>query len=363
MAEDVFNLGDSQASSYLAGKQNNNDGLLRPKLEEGRDGKRELVIRLLPNLQKDGKLGPTAIEKHIHYANFKSNPELQGYFDCLKNANIGKDCSLCKTYWNLKNSNNPVDQDKAKLINRSTKYYAYAYVVEDLQVPENEGKIFIYPFGYKIFQKIKTKAESSRKPVKVEDLIYGANLNLVIQEIGGFYNYDASEFESPEPIEFEGKQLKVGADGSISDKERERVMAFLASREHDLEEFMPVDWTAEQYDKADKIVALLSGTSYTGTSSSAPSNENAKTTLTSSAVFDDDDEDEDEEDETPAPRAKREKAAAPVVDVDEDEEDETPAPKKRKKATVAEDEDDVEESTVKSSRKKAAMFFDDEEED
>lgn len=343
MAEDVFNLDGSTAGSYLEGKKNNDDGLLRPKLEEGRDGRRELVIRLLPNLQKNGKLGPTAIEKHIHYANFKNNPELQGYFDCLKNSNIGKDCPLCKTYWALKNSKNPEDQDKAKLINRSTKYYAYAYVVEDLQVPENQGKIFIFPFGYKIFQKIKTKAESSRKPVKVEDLIHGANLNLIIQEIGGFYNYDASEFESPEPIEFDGKQLVVGADGKISEKERARVMEFLASREHELETFLPSDWTPEQYDKADKIIALLSGVAYDGASSSAPEPASKVTPLTSASVFDDEDDDEEEDQ---------------VVEA------EVEAPVKKataKKTVVVEDEDDEVESTVKSAKKKAAAFFDDDE--
>jgi len=340
--DDVFNLGASEeASSFLKEKKSNDDGLLRPKLEEGKDGKRELLIRFLPNMTRSGKISTTAIEKHIHYANFKSNPELQGYFDCLKNTSIGKDCPLCKTYWLLHNSKNPAEQEKAKLISRSTKYYAYALVVEDKQVPENEGKIFIFPFGYKIFQKIKMKAENSRKPVKVEDLIYGANLNLVIQEVGGFYNYDASEFETPEPITIDGKMLKVAEDGTISDKERQRVIDFLLSREHDLEEFMPVDWTSETYDKADKIVALLSGQAYVG-SSSAPSTKNESTKLTSASVFEDDDEDEDEDD---APVAK------------------TPAkPTKKVSKTVEVDEDDDEPAAaVNNARKKANAFFEDDE--
>lgn len=334
--DDVFNLGESEAGSYLNDKKANNDGLLRPKLEEGKDGKRELVIRILPNLMVNGKIGPTAIEKHIHYANFKNNPELQGYFDCLKNTNIGKDCPLCKTYWALKNSKNPTEQEKAALISRSTKYYSYAYVVEDKQVPANEGKIFIFPFGYKIFQKIKMKAESTRKPVKVEDLVYGANLNLVIQEIGGFYNYDASEFETPEPITIDGVQLKVGADGKIGAAEKERVVNFLKSREFELEDFMPKDWTGEQYDKANKIIALLSGVAYDASSESAQSRPAANTAkpLTSSAVFANDD-DEDEEKETPVVKA----------------------PKVAKAAVVTESED----KQVASAKKKAKEFFDDDE--
>lgn len=337
--EDVFNLDNSASSSYLQERKSNDDGLLRPRLEEGRDGKRELVIRLLPNLSREGKIGATAVEKHIHYADFKQNPELQGYFDCLKNVNIGKDCPLCKTYWNLKNDKNPDNQDKAKLISRSTKYYAYAYVVEDKQKPENEGKIFIFPFGYKIFQKIKAKAESSRKPVKVEDLIHGANLNLVIQEVGGYYNYDASDFESPEPIEFNGQQLEVDSKGNISKEEKQRVVDFLYSRQHELDAFLPQDWTAELYDKADKIVSVLSGIPYAGTSSTFESSKAQPKAqpLTSASVFDNEDDDEDE---------------APV------------APVKKTKAVVVEDEDEDEapvERTVASSRKKAAQFFEDDE--
>lgn len=337
--DDVFNLGETEAGSYLNDKAKSNDGLLRPKLEEGKDGKRELVIRLLPNLMESGKIGPTAVEKHLHYANFKNNPELQGYFDCLKNTNIGKDCPLCKTFWALKNTKNPADEDKAKLISRSTKYYAYAYVVEDKQVPANEGKIFIFPFGYKIYVKIKSKAESTRKPCKVEDLVYGANLNLVITEVGGFYNYDASEFETPEPITINGKPLKVGADGKIGPGEKERVVEFLKSREFSLEDFLPKDWTPEQYDKANKITALLSGVAYDASSAASSAPSTKKAPLTSSSVFGDDDDDDNEEPKAKAKPAKTEEKA-------------------ETKKVVS---DEVDEKAVASSKKKAKAFFDDED--
>lgn len=331
--DDVFDLSNNDATSaFLKDKQKTNDGLLRPKLEQGRDGKRELVIRILPNLMSNGKIGPAAIENHLHYANFKQNPDLQGYFDCLKNANIGKDCPLCKTYWALKNTKNPVDEDKAKLISRSTKYYSYALVVEDKQVPENEGKIFIFPFGYKIFVKIKAKAESTRKPCKIEDLVYGANLNLVISEVGGYYNYDASEFEAPEPITIDGKMLKVGADGKIGASERERVVEFLKSREFSLEDFMPKDWTAEQYDKANKIIALLSGVAYDASSASATkSTAKSSPVASASSIFEEPETEEKTEKKTEAKKEKK------VVD------------------------EKTEEKAVANASKKAKAFFDDED--
>lgn len=305
--DDIFNLSDNVSDFLKDRKTEKNDGLLRIDLSQGRDNRREITLRLLPNFTKEKKLSSTAIEKHLHYANFKSNPELSGYFDCLKNANIGKDCPLCNTFWTLKNDKNPANQDKAKLINRSTKYYAYCLVVEDKQVPENEGKIFVFPFGFKIYQKIKAKAENSKKPIKVEDLVHGANLNLVVQEVGGFYNYDASEFDYPEPITINGKQLKVDAEGRIPSSERERVMEFLSSRNVELESFLPKDWSPEQYDKANKIVALLSGVSYNNTSSdadfSAYKKEEKKTVLTSSDVFGNDENEQEKKVEKAKTRA------------------------------------------------------------
>ena len=224
-----------------------------------------------------------------------------------------------------------------KLINRSTKYYSYAYVVEDKQVPDNEGKIFVFPFGFKIFQKIKSKAENSRKPVDVEDLVHGANLFLSIEEIGGFYNYDSSEFETPEPIEFNGKKLKIGDDGKISASEKERVVEFLKSREHELEEFVAVDWTDEQHSKALSIIEILSG-NYTHSDKPNNSTSNKKT-LTSSSVFTtDEDEDEDEQD---------------------NEDNKKTEAKAEKKVKTEKTEKPVEKTTADSS-KKAKAFFDDE---
>lgn len=325
---------NSVQSSWLNKKQVNDDGLLRPKLEQGKDGKRELTIRLLPNLQRNGKLGATALEKTIIYANFPNNQELQGYFDSLKN--IGKECPLTKAFWALKNSKNPADHDKAKLINGSKKYYSYCVVVEDDQVPENVGKIFIFPFGFKILEKIKAEAEDKKKPCKVEDLVYGRNLQLVIKEVGGFYNYDACKFGDMEPATIDGKQLKVGNDGKIGPEEKQRVVDFLYSRTHELEEFQSKDWTAEQHDKANRIIAYLTGSSYDNSSNVFENKKETKAPVTSSSVFGTDDDDAEE------------------------------TPKVTKKTVKSEPETEAkssksEKEQLTGAKKKASAFFNDDE--
>jgi len=340
--DDVFNLDGTAASSYLENKAKKaNDGILRPKLEEGKDGVRELVIRFLPNLQRNGKLGPSAVEKHVHYADFKQNQELQGYFDCLKNTNIGKECPLCTAYWALINTKDPKDEAKAKLINRGSKHYAYVYIVEDTQVPENEGKIMIYPYGYKILQKIKSMKENKRNPCKVEDLVTGANFVLKIEEVGGYYNYDGSMFETPGPIEIGGKKLKIAADGSIDPAHKAKVIEFLKSREHDLDEYVAKDWTEEQHIKVNKIINFLSGTS-SAVSDVTYQKANPKT-ITSAQIFGND-EDDDKQDETPVKSAKNTK-----VSFDDDED----VPASKVKLSPAKD--------VANAKSKAAKFFDDDE--
>lgn len=328
--DELFGGSNPEQSSWLDKKPKNDDGLLRPKLEQGENGVRELTVRILPNLQRNGKIGPTAIEKSIIYAKFPNNPDLQGYFDSLKG--VGKECPLTKTYWLLKNSKNPADNDKAALINSSKKYYAYVLVTEDTQVPENEGKIFIFPFGFKIFEKIKAQAEKKKNPCKVEDLITGKDLTIRIKEVGGFYNYDTSEFEESAPLTFGGSQLEVSDDGKISKEERQRVVDFLYSRTHELEEFAAKDWTPEQYDKANKIIALLTGTGYDSTSTFADSKPSVTSKpLTNANVFGDDEDDENEESEKTAPTPKMKAATKSEPDAS--------TAKKKAKAFFNDDED------------------------
>ena len=278
----LFDLEKSEViTAYLKDKSKNEDGLYRPKLEQAKDKKNYYAtVRILPNLKRDGKLGPTAIEKHLHYADFKSNPEISGYYDCLKN--FDEKCDLCTMYWALKNSKNPAEQDKAKLISRSTKYYSYVLIVEDENQPELNGKIMIFPFGYKIKQMIADQLNHPKKPSRVEDLSAGKEFFLHIKEVGGFVNYDSSKFEDTCAIKIPDakgvlREIPLDSNGKIEAKYQAKVKEFLLSREKDLEDFNPVKWTEEQTGKIQKILGILSGQIAPG-SSDVTMDSSAKTT-------------------------------------------------------------------------------------
>lgn len=261
-SDDLFDLPEAVTSSYLDTKKRNEDGLFRPTLEQALDKKNYYAtLRILPNFSKDRKLGPTAIEKHIHYAKFPENNDIQGYYDCMKNFD-GEKCELCNMYWALHNSKNPVEQEKKKLIQRSTKYYCYVLVVEDENNKDNEGKIMIFPFGTKIKDMIADQKNHPKKPCKVEDLSAGKDFLFHMKTVADYINYDSSSFDAVGPIKINGKPLPLGADGKIDVKYREKVMEFITNREKDLSDFAPKKWTDEDREKVGKILGVLSG-SYT----------------------------------------------------------------------------------------------------
>ena len=107
--------------------------------------------------------------------------------------------------YNSKLWNSGVESDKeiARKQKRKLQYYANIYVVTDSANPENEGKVFLYRFGKKIFDKI-TEAMSpafeDETPINPFDFWQGANFKLKIVKKDGFWNYDKSEFDSPSPL-------------------------------------------------------------------------------------------------------------------------------------------------------------------
>lgn len=97
------------------------------------------------------------------------------------------------------------DEDKATARDRKRRlhYASNVLVVSDPANPENEGKVFLYKFGKKIFDKINDMMNpqfQDEQPVNPFDLWEGANFKLKIRQVEGYRNYDKSEFDRPEPL-------------------------------------------------------------------------------------------------------------------------------------------------------------------
>jgi hypothetical protein len=99
----------------------------------------------------------------------------------------------------LWNSGIESDKDKARAQKRRLHYVTNILVVQDPSNPQNEGKVFLYQFGKKIFDKIMDVMQPSfadETPVNPFDFWDGADFKLKIRNVEGYRNYDKSEFSS-----------------------------------------------------------------------------------------------------------------------------------------------------------------------
>ena len=94
------------------------------------------------------------------------------------------------------------DEDKQTVRDRKRRlhYVTNIMVVSDPSNPANEGKVFLYQFGKKIFDKIMDLMQpqfQDEKPVNPFDFWEGADFKLKIRQVEGYRNYDKSEFAAP----------------------------------------------------------------------------------------------------------------------------------------------------------------------
>jgi len=103
----------------------------------------------------------------------------------------------------LWNSGVESDKEIARKQKRKLQYYSNIYVVKDSANPENEGKVFLYRFGKKIFDKIMETMQPAfedESPINPFDFWEGANFKLKLRKVDGYWNYDKSEFEGPSAL-------------------------------------------------------------------------------------------------------------------------------------------------------------------
>ena len=104
---------------------------------------------------------------------------------------------LNQTLWN---TGGEEGKEQARKQKRKLQFISNIYVVKDPGNPENEGKVFLYKFGKKIWVKIEAQMNpefEDETRVNPFDLWQGADFKLKIRKVAGYRNYDSSEFESP----------------------------------------------------------------------------------------------------------------------------------------------------------------------
>ena len=97
--------------------------------------------------------------------------------------------------WNSTNDDDGPERQQARAQKRRLQYITNIMVMSDPQNPANEGKVFLYKFGAKIFEKIKDMMKpefDDSDPVNPFDLWEGANFKLRRSKVAGFPNYQVA---------------------------------------------------------------------------------------------------------------------------------------------------------------------------
>jgi hypothetical protein len=113
---------------------------------------------------------------------------------------IGQDDPVSEHNSKLWNSGIESDKDIARKQKRRLGFHANVYVVKDPANPQNEGKVFKYKFGKKIFDKLNDMMNpqfEDEDAVNPFDFWEGANFKLKARNVEGYRNYDKSEFDTP----------------------------------------------------------------------------------------------------------------------------------------------------------------------
>lgn len=174
------------------------------KIERDKSGNGYAVIRFLPSPQGED-------DPYVQVWSHAFQGPGGWYIENSLTTLGGKD-PLGELNTQLWATGNKSDQEVVRQRKRKLSYYSNIYVVKDPAHPENEGKVFLFKYGKKIFEKISSALKpefEDESPIDAFDLWTGANFKLKVRMADGYPNYDKSEFETPSVLNgFEDEDLE-----------------------------------------------------------------------------------------------------------------------------------------------------------
>ena len=165
------------------------------KLDVDKSGNGYAVIRFLP--APDGEDLPFV----KLYSHAFQGPG--GWYIENSLTTLGQKDPVSEYNTTLWNNGTDAGKETARRQKRKLTYVANVYVVKDPANPENEGGVFLYKFGKKIFDKLTAAMQpefEDEEAIDPFDFWQGANFKLKAKNVAGYRNYDSSEFAGTSPV-------------------------------------------------------------------------------------------------------------------------------------------------------------------
>ena len=172
-----------------------------------------------PELDKSGN--GYAVLRFLPAANGEELPWIQywdhgfqgpgGWFIEKSLTTLGKADPVSEHNTTLWNTGDDANKDIARKQKRRLHYVSNVLVVSDPKHPEFEGKVMLYRYGKKIFEKIKDVMQpqfEDESPLNPFDLWEGADFKLKVRKVDGYWNYDKSEFAASAPLSEDDSELE-----------------------------------------------------------------------------------------------------------------------------------------------------------
>ena len=195
----------SKAIENLSEKNSGNDDRFwYPETDKAGNG--SAIIRFLPASAVDGEEGLPWVRTFSHGFQGPGGWLIE---NCLTTLN--EKCPVCENNSVLWNSGLEANKEIVRKRKRKLTYISNILVISDPKNPDNEGKVFLFKFGKKIFDKI-TEAMNpefeDETAINPFDFWEGANFKVKIRQVEGYRNYDRSEFDSPTAL-YDGDDDKL----------------------------------------------------------------------------------------------------------------------------------------------------------
>lgn len=178
--------------------------IFKPDSKSGKDGVYKAVVRFIP-WHKDAK--KSVMKKWSCWMTNPANNESK-MVDCP--STIGKKSIIQDFYWKFKKSDSVAEQKLAENFSRRQRFASLVQIIKDDNNPEMVGKIMVWPYGVKIFNKLQAEMKPEfGKPHIPFDLFEGKPFLVHITQVAGYNNYDNCRFlDEKLPITIDGVKME-----------------------------------------------------------------------------------------------------------------------------------------------------------
>ena len=184
-------------------ENSNDERFWQPTVDKAGNG--YAVIRFLPAPGDE----PAAFVRYFRHS-FKGPTGVWYIENSL--TSLGKDDPVGQYNTELWNTGLESNKKLASIQKRKLTFVSNIYIVTDQGNPDNEGKVFLFRYGKKIFDKLNEVMNPEfpdEQPMNPFDMWEGANLALKIRNVEGYRNYDKSAFLAKSTLLDDDKKLEA----------------------------------------------------------------------------------------------------------------------------------------------------------